>query len=1016
MVLLRHFLRSPGSTDHLRRWLVLGVVLVNLGVLGLESLSLWRSHHEYEERAEKTTQNLVFGIERALSNNIAKIDLTLLSVADELERQLAVGGLREEAMNGFLERHRQRVPELDAIRVADAAGRVILGRGVSREAPASWADREYFQRHREHHDSGLLVTKPQLGRVSGKWQIGFSRRFNHPDGSFAGVIASPLTIDHFSALLATLEVGRHGAVILRDSDLALVTRHPAIAAQPAGTVGNSDVSRELRGAIASGAAQGTFHAQVTADGVERIFSFRRLSVAPFIAIVGLATEDYLAAWWEEVRKAMLVQLGFLLITVIAASRWWRLVTALKANQALYGEVLAGAHNAIIASDPAGRVVLFNRGAEELLGYRAEEVVGRATLLGFHDPAEVAAHNRELSQELGREATADDSLIGRVRDGLLAADEGEWTYLRKDGRPVPVWLSVTVLHGADEAATGYLVVASDITRRKAAELALVHAKEAAEAASQAKSRFLATISHEIRTPMNGMLGMAQLLLLPGLSEEERREYARTILNSGNVLLALLNDILDLSRAEAGKFALREGAFEPARMLAEIGHLFTEPAASKGLHLSAAWEGEAGACYRGDPLRLRQMLSNLVSNAVKFTASGEIRIVAQEIAGAGGDGADGAAIRLVEFSVSDSGPGIAPEQQGQLFRPFSQLDDSSTRQHGGSGLGLSIVRSLAELMGGRVGVDSAAGAGARFWFRLPLARVAAADVAEAMADSAEAVAPLPVVVPGGRGHILVAEDNATNREVLRVLLTRQGFQVSTVATGEAALGLLTEEMPGEPPDLVLMDCHMPVLDGWAATRRLRQWEAVTGQPRRPVIALTAAVYAEDEARCREAGMDDFLAKPVDGRALLTLLDKWLPGAAAEGAAPAPASHPLAEPTPAAEGAALVFDADNLLVRYGRDEGLARFALTAYLADSPGDLAALQHALAGDDVGAIARQAHTLAGSAGTVSGLALVALAQRIEDAALAGDLAAAAGHLTELNEAARRLNDVLADFLAQSPSP
>ena len=246
-------------------------------------------------------------------------------------------------------------------------------------------------------------------------------------------------------------------------------------------------------------------------------------------------------------------------------------------------------------------------------------------------------------------------------------------------------------------------------RRQSEDEAVRAKETAEAANLAKSQFLATMSHEIRTPLNGVLGMAQLLLQPGVSEDERQVFTRTILNSGQTLLTLLNDILDLSKVEAGKLDLAFVAYDPRRIVEETNALFAELAKSKDVNIESVWRGPPGRRYRVDPTRLRQMLSNLVGNAIKFTEHGSVRVDAAEVECNAGNA-------VIEFAVTDSGIGIPPDKLPLLFTPFSQVDSSDTRQYGGTGLGLSIVRSLAELMNGNAGGDSEPGKGSRFWFRI------------------------------------------------------------------------------------------------------------------------------------------------------------------------------------------------------------------------------------------------------------------------------------------------------------
>jgi len=430
-----------------------------------------------------------------------------------------------------------------------------------------------------------------------------------------------------------------------------------------------------------------------------------------------------------------------------------------------------------------------------------------------------------------------------------------------------WLSISGVPIFDEAGgfCGFRGTGTNASERKAQQFALEQANRAAQAANVAKSRFLATMSHEIRTPMNGVLGMAQLMMTPHLQEAERLEYARTILNSGQTLLTLLNDILDLSKVEAGKLELESRAFDPSQILHETRLLFTETAAHKGLALIELWSGPAQH-YLGDAHRLRQMVSNLVGNAIKFSSRGEIRIEAREVT-CNGDTAQ------VEFSVSDSGIGIAQDKQEQLFQPFSQADNSTTREFGGTGLGLSIVRSLARVMDGDAGVESTFGQGSRFWFRIGVHRVAEGT------DKRQAQRGQSVEVPADptqsnlSGRVLVAEDNRINQMVIRALLAKLGLTCEVAGDGQQVVDALLACADADRPDLILMDLQMPVLDGYGATAKIRAWEAERGLPRMPIIALTADAFAEDRVRCISAGMDDFLSKPVDRETLAATLRRWL-----------------------------------------------------------------------------------------------------------------------------------------------
>jgi signal transduction histidine kinase len=404
---------------------------------------------------------------------------------------------------------------------------------------------------------------------------------------------------------------------------------------------------------------------------------------------------------------------------------------------------------------------------------------------------------------------------------------------------------------------------EIVEQRTAELS--QAVASSESANQAKSRFLATMSHELRTPMNGVLGMAQLLLSETTNKAQTQEYARTILQSGQSLLTLLNDILDLSKIESGTQTLADGVVSPAELLQSNAALFSSIAQSKGLALKVHWRGPAHRRYKGDPNRLQQMLTNLSNNAIKFTTQGEISIEASELAVEGG-------MARLEFAVRDTGMGIPAHKHSLLFRPFSQIDDSSTRQFGGTGLGLSIVKSLAQLMDGEVGLESQEGQGSRFWFWVRLEVLPDETHTETPNASNSSGNPQPLIHRQLKGRVLLVEDHKTNQMVAVALLKKLGLEVDVVDNGQLAVDHIMQAKT--LPDAVLMDIQMPVLDGYGATGKIRAWEAEHNEPALPIIALTAGAFAEDRASCLEAGMNDYLSKPFKIGELAETLARWLP----------------------------------------------------------------------------------------------------------------------------------------------
>ncbi|MCB9701653.1 MAG: response regulator [Myxococcales bacterium] len=402
-------------------------------------------------------------------------------------------------------------------------------------------------------------------------------------------------------------------------------------------------------------------------------------------------------------------------------------------------------------------------------------------------------------------------------------------------------------------------------RDAGVSSLRRAIAAAEGANAAKSRFLAMMSHEIRTPLNGVLGMAQLLMTPGVDEEARRRYVETILRSGQTLMTLLNDILDFSKVEAERLDLQPEVVDPQALIAGVAALFEELAHQKGLGIVVRWLGPSVAVV-ADPVRLRQMLSNYVHNAIAYSESGTVEIRGELVERDRGDG-------ILELSVRDNGVGVASEIGERVFDPFIRGEGRAITGRAGTGLGLALVRALALAMDGAVGFERCEGGGSRFWLRVRVG-VVEAQGAGVGADDEPATTPLPVARTADSPLVLVVEDNLVNREITQAMLAYLGCRSVAAGDGREALALLAR-LEGPPPRLILMDCQMPVMDGYSATVELRRREREGGRARVPVIALTASAFESDREGCLAAGMDDFLTKPLALEELGAALQRWLGG---------------------------------------------------------------------------------------------------------------------------------------------
>jgi two-component system sensor histidine kinase/response regulator len=756
----------------------------------------------------------------------------------------------------------------------------------------------------------------------------------------------------------------------------------------------------------------------------------------------------------------------------------------ESKNKLLATIVEQSSEAIWTKDLGGNITSWNSGAAAMFGYTPAEAMGHALNAGESTPEEEHARMRRLmsGEKFSYDARA----------------------MTKAGTVIDIQVAVAPLLDDGNQCIGSIAVARDVTQHKRSAEALRLAREAAELANHAKSSFLARMSHEIRTPMNGVLGMTELLLETGLTSTQRK-YAETVQRSGKNLLGIINDLLDFSKIEAGKLELENVDMDLRRTIEDIVELLAERAHVKGLELACSIPADLMTQVRGDPLRLGQVLTNLVGNAIKFTEQGSVVVRAAGV----GETATGVTMR---FEVSDTGVGISPEAQSRIFEEFAQADGSTTRKHGGSGLGLAISKQLVEMMGGNIHVESVLGTGSTFWFTTSFEKQAAQpqqdsrsapiglltgiralivessainrgilhaqmsswemairvaetpkQALELLAQAAARSVPYDIAlidlgIPGvdalelarairnradfgnmrlvmltrrhadircardagfdaclvkpvrqtvlyeclvnamaGRpqetvaapavskpastapaatsGNILLVEDNLINQQVALGILQIQGYSVTVANNGREAVDAHAQSAC----DLILMDCHMPEMDGFEATAEIRKREQVSSAKRVPIIALTANAMAQDREECLNAGMDDYLSKPFSIQTLQDMLNRWM--------SQAQAAQPEAAQPPQAKVAGIldrqVLEKLSTLRTNGRPEVLER-AINLYLVESPKLVQQLKQAASANDAPAIVRSAHSLKSSSANVGATLLSRYCGDIEASARRAD--------------------------------
>jgi PAS domain S-box-containing protein len=703
------------------------------------------------------------------------------------------------------------------------------------------------------------------------------------------------------------------------------------------------------------------------------------SVASFIGLANDPRGPSLALLFQEhatSRLLWIIDLAPFVLGGTAAYVAWKLVhlaTAeqrvradLQESQASVSQFLHTCRDAVVMTGAGGSITAWNPAAEQVFGYTAAEVMGQP--LTVVDPPE---------HSFGRRSAF--SNLTRTTDGSSAEVE----CMAKGERRFVAAASAGVLRNAEGKPIGLIAIVRDITEKRRATEQLREARDEAEAANRAKSRFLATMSHEIRTPMNGVIGMTEILLDTELTADQR-DHLETLHASAEQLMFVINDILDFSKLEAGRMKLQHGDVDVRDLLHTTGGMFAAQLNGRAVALKVVVADDVPRLVVADSHRLRQVLTNLIGNAVKFTERGEIAVRARLSRQVRDD-------VLLSFEIEDSGIGLSEDDQKKLFMAFSQADSSNTRRAGGTGLGLAICKQLVGLMEGEIGVDSRVGRGSTFWFTVR-ARIATVKHGEA---PTMVISPPPErvsdkdAVEGCR--ILLVDDNVVNQKVATALLRSMGCKVEVVSNGREAV----TACHNPTYEIVLMDVHMPVVDGFQATAEIRQ---LTRGATVPIVAMTARATDSDRADCLAAGMDDHIAKPFRKEDLLAVLVKWR-GRTSEHAYPAragtaatlprsSAAAPASQPKEAVTAPA--FDSkslDYLLTAAGPGgAALIEEIVNDFLHDAPADCAVLQrHAVEGNAAG-VRDVAHRLRSSTGNVGALEMSSLCRQIEERAREGDLA------------------------------
>ncbi|HEX4192929.1 MAG TPA: response regulator [Stellaceae bacterium] len=950
--------------------LVVAAAAILLGVLGLTSWRLMDSRAMAIDSAYQGAQNLASTLEVEIRRDLETYALSLQAVAEGLQLP-ELQTLSPKLRNLLLFDNSSHAPQYGSILVLDENGKLKLASTGRLQPGTDFSDREFFTRHRNNPDLDVRLSAPYYQTLDGDALLVLSRRLDHPDGSFAGVVTGALRLKYVEQLFRGIKIENGMWITLLMTDGTIIARSPHREGDVGHNIKNAPVINHFIRARA-----GEFEAASAQSSQARLYVYKQIGDMPLLISVSVPKDAVLVDWWHKaVIVGALVAGFFVVVCVIGWMLYRELARRARAERLAHENeeryrLLADNSSDLIALTRDGKTVYMSPAARRLYGYEPEELLGTTIEERIHPddlPAlEAAAEEVRVKGEA--------LVIYRCRNkkGELLSVEASW-------RRSP---------GSEAQSPGLVVVARDVTQRVKNEEALRAAKEHADAANRAKSSFLAHMSHEIRTPMNGILGMNHLLMATGLNPEQH-DYARTIGDSASLLLRIIDDILDESKLEAGKVEIEYADFDLDKTLDDVVSILRPRAAQKDVRLGMTVHQNACGWFRGDAVRLRQVLLNIAGNAVKFTDRGHVNINVT-VPRALGDTV------VLRFEVADTGVGIDPEAQSSLFEKFTQADVSISRRFGGTGLGLAISKQLVELMGGMIGFSSVVGEGSLFCFEIPLERIEApAKAPEALeADQPAASEPQRAL------EVLIAEDNKVNQQVAQLIVAHAGHRVDLADNGRQAVAAAQ----AKDYDVILMDLQMPELDGIAAAKEIRALPGRAGQV--PIIALTSHAMSGTREEVLAAGMDDYVSKPFDAQVLVAKLQHLAAFRAAGEERPQPVSA-------RGEGKGdLRFDRDKLTQLSAATNAATFVPLVSSLIEAIEQrVAVVVDLVEGTSLVQAGRDAHDLVGIAGNVGGMRLSALARQLQHACNNSDAQKCREVVAELKNEAAVLLPLMRDYHA-----